>query len=53
MSGCHVGGMTMLFRTIALALAFAMAGAAAGCGGIPQDSRYQTNKNGSWDNWRG
>jgi hypothetical protein len=54
-SGCHVDGMTTLFRTMALVLAFAMASAVAGCSGsgIPQDDRYQTHRNASWDNWRG
>jgi len=53
--GCHVGGMTILFKMIALVLAFAMASAVAGCSGsgIPQDDRYQTHRNASWDNWRG
>jgi hypothetical protein len=51
--GRHVGGMTTLFKMIALVLAFAMAGAAAGCSGVPQDGRYQTHGNASWDNWRG
>jgi hypothetical protein len=47
--------MTTLFRTIALVLAFATAGALVGCSGsgIPQDDRYQTHGNASWDNWRG
>ena len=55
MIGCHVGGMTTLSKIIALVLAFAMAGAVAGCSGsgIPQDDRYQTHRNASWDNWRG
>ena len=47
--------MTILIRTIAVALAFALAGALGACSGsgIPQDDRYQTHGNGSWDNWRG
>jgi hypothetical protein len=47
--------MTSLIRTITLVMAFAVAGALAGCSGsgIPQDDRYQTHGNGSWDNWRG
>ncbi len=55
MSGCHVDGMTKLFRTIALASIFAVTGALAGCGksGIPQDDRYQPHGNASWENWRG
>lgn len=55
MSGCHVVAMTTLYKMIALVLAFAMAGTVAGCSGsgIPQDDRYQTHRNASWDNWRG
>lgn len=46
--------MTTLFRTtITLVLLFAVASATAGCGGVPQDGRYQTHGNASWDNWRG
>lgn len=52
MSGCHVGDMTSLCKTIALVMAFAIAGTLAGCSGIPQDGRYQTHGTG-WDNWRG
>ena len=54
MSGCHVDDMTSHFKTIALVMAFAIAGALAGCAnsGIPQDGRYQTHGTG-WDNWRG
>jgi len=54
-SGWHVVGMTTLFKTAAVVLAFAIAGAMAGCSGsgIPQDDRYQTHRNASWDNWRG
>ncbi|MFN4015206.1 MAG: hypothetical protein ACK4JB_07725 [Reyranella sp.] len=43
----------LLFRTITLVLLLATAGAAAGCSGVPQDGRYQTHGNASWDNWRG
>jgi len=43
--------MTTLFRTITLVLLFAVAGCAKS--GIPQDDRYQTHGNASWDNWRG
>ena len=54
MSGCHVGDMASLIRTITLVMAFAIAGTLAGCAnsGIPQDGRYQTHGTG-WDNWRG
>ena len=52
MSGCHVGAMTYFIRTITLALAFAVAGAAAGCSGLPQDGRYQTHNNASWEGFR-
>lgn len=45
--------MTLFFKTMALVLALAMAGAATGCSGVPQDGRYQTHGNPSWDNWRG
>jgi hypothetical protein len=52
-SGCHVDGMTKIFRTITLVLLLAVAGTVAGCGGTPSDGRYQTHGNASWDNWRG
>jgi len=47
--------MTSLIRTITLVIAFAVAGSLAGCSGsgIPQDDRYQTHGNASWDNRRG
>ncbi len=47
--------MTSFLRTIALVMAVAVAGTLAGCAksGIPQDDRYQTHGNASWDNWRG
>jgi hypothetical protein len=47
--------MTTFLKLIALVLAFAMASAVVGCSGsgIPQDDRYQTHRNASWDNWRG
>jgi hypothetical protein len=44
--------MTNRIRTIAVALAFAMAGIATGCSGIPQDDRYQTHGNPSWTGFR-
>ena len=34
-------------------LLVAVAGIVAGCSGTPQDGRYQTHGNPSWDNWRG
>jgi len=45
--------MTSLIRTITLVIAFAVALAGCSGSGIPQDDRYQTHGNASWDNWRG
>ncbi|WP_296323535.1 hypothetical protein [Reyranella sp.] len=44
--------MTSLIRTFMLVLAVAMAGAVAGCSGIPQDDRYQDHRNPSWVGFR-
>ena len=46
--------MRSLIRTISLVMAVALAGALAGCAksGIPQDDRYQTHGNPSWDGFR-
>lgn len=49
--GCHVVIMTTLLKTFLVVALLGLAGCANS--GVPQDGRYQTHGNASWDNWRG
>ena len=43
--------MTTLLKTFLVVALLGLAGCANS--GVPQDGRYQTHGNASWDNWRG